>query len=95
MLIEGIAMCNALSCLTKRVVANEKIGHKIDQQQLPRGQLAVVLYPDSRYQQQDSDKNQRQLSFQTSVFVLMMMLMMVFMFVVLMMFMSTTTIVMM
>ena len=69
-------MSNALGSLAQRAVADEQIGHQVDQQQLPCGQLAVLLDDDGRDEQHDGDANQRQLSLQVAMMFMMMFVMM-------------------
>ena len=52
MLVERIAAGHALGCFLQCVVADEQVGHEVDEQQLPSGQRHVVLYPNGRYEQQ-------------------------------------------
>ena len=79
-LIEGIAMSYALDSLVQRLVSNQQIGHQIDEQQLPSGQLAMLLYQDSTHQQQCRGRNEQQLPLQTIMIVMMMVMFMFAMF---------------
>jgi hypothetical protein len=64
-------------------VSNQQIGHQIDEQQLPSGQLAMLFYQDSTDQQQCRGSNEQQLPLQTIMFVMMVVMFVssVFMFV--------------
>lgn len=62
MLVEGIAMQQALASLAKRAMTNQQIGHEIDQQQLPCGQLRLTLDKPGTYQQNDRNGYQPQLA---------------------------------
>jgi hypothetical protein len=44
-LIEGFAMQQSFGCLLQRLMSDEQIGYKIDQQQLPSSQDESLLYP--------------------------------------------------
>jgi hypothetical protein len=45
MLVEGIAVGQALSGFVQCVVANEQVGYEVDEEQLPGGQRELVFYP--------------------------------------------------
>ena len=72
MLVEGIAMSHALYGFTKRFVSDEQIGYEINQEQLPRGQLAVLLDDNCSDEQYNRDGDERELTFQTAVLMIMM-----------------------
>ena len=50
MLVEGIALQQALSGLFQRVVTHQQVGNQVDEQQLPGGQREVLLDDDCRNQ---------------------------------------------
>ena len=76
-------MSYALDSLVQRLVSNQQIGHQIDEQQLPSGQLAMLFYQDSTHQQHCRGSNEQQLLLQTIVVMMMVMMFVfsVFMFV--------------
>ena len=80
-LIEGVAMRQALGRLFQRACTYYKIRYEVNQQQLPCGQLQRLLYDDSRNQQHHCHCYCPQLAMAS---VLMMMFMMMFMMVLMM-----------
>ena len=85
MLVEGVAVRNALSRFLQRVEANDEVGNQIDQQELPGGQVAFLLDDHRCGEQYGRQGNQDDLPFQASFLVMMLMLaafmLMVMMFV--------------
>ena len=78
MLVEPVAVGHAFGSLLQRLVAYQQVGHQIDQQQLPRGQRAVLLNHYGSRQQHGCGNNQQQLAAQAALAVLMMMMFVVF-----------------
>ena len=71
-------MCQALGGLLERVVADEQVGYKIDQKQLPGAEVAVLLDEHGGHQQHHGCGNLPNLGFQISVFMMVMMLVTMF-----------------
>ena len=76
-LVEGIAVSNALSRLLQRVMSDEQIGNQVDKQQLPSRQRHVFLDNDGGNEQYRGDDYAHQLVAQTAVVVVMFMMMLV------------------
>ena len=76
-LVEGIAVGNSFCCLLQCVVPDEQIGNKIDQQQLPCGQLAVLFDDDGGDEEHDGDGNQCQFASPRFVFMVVMLVVVV------------------
>ena len=72
MLVEGIAVDDALDSLLQRVVADNQVGYKIDEQQLPRRQCQIVLNDDGADQQHGCGCNQGYAALHAAVLVVMM-----------------------
>jgi hypothetical protein len=72
MLVEGIAMGHALYGFMKRFVSDEQIGYEINKEQLPCGQLAVLLDDDGSDEQDYRDGDECELVFQTAVLMFVM-----------------------
>ena len=75
MLVEGIAMHHALGSLAQCVVADKEIRNQIEQQQLPRRQLVVLLNPYRSHQQHYCCPNEQQLVLQVVLVVMMLVMM--------------------
>ena len=72
MLVEGIAMGHALYGFVKRFVSDEQIGYEINKEQLPCGQLAVLLDDDGYDEKYYRDGDECELAFQTAVLMFVM-----------------------
>ena len=85
MLVEGVAVRDALDGFLQRVEAYDEVGDQIDQQELPGGQVAFLLDDHRCGEQNGRQGDQDDLSFQASFLVMMLMLaafmLMVMMFV--------------
>ena len=81
MLVEGLAMSQALGGFLERVEANEQIRNQIDEEQLPCGQVAALFDDDRRNEQNHRNGDFDDLTFQpTFMVVLVMMLVSMMMF---------------
>ena len=72
MLVEGIAVGHALYGFVKCFVSDEQIGYEINKEQLPCGQLAVLLDDDGCYEKYYRNGDERELAFQTAVLMFVM-----------------------
>ena len=75
MLVEGVAMDDALPRLFQRRVADEEVGDEIEQQLLPDGQRQAVLCQHAPNEQQGRNKNQYKLATQAAMLVVVVMVM--------------------
>ena len=72
--------------LFQGVVANEQIGHEVNQEQLPQRQTQVLLDEDGDDEQDGCDDNQGELFLQAVLVVMMLMFMLMMMFKMVFMF---------
>ena len=80
MLVESLAMRQALSRFLERIETDEKIRNQIDEQQLPSGQMAFFLYNNCRNKQGHRNGDLDDLALQAAFMLVMMLMMMMFMF---------------
>jgi len=81
MLVEGIAVCNALSSFLQGFVAYEEIRNEVDQEQLPGGKVALLLYYYCSREEYSGQGDKDDLTLQASFLVMMSVLVSVLMFV--------------
>ena len=85
-LIEDIPVHQSFQSLFQGVVANEQIGHEVNQEQLPQRQTQVLLDEDGDDEQDGCDDNQGELFLQAVLVVMMLMFMLMMMFKMVFMF---------
>ena len=80
-LVEGIAVGQSLGSLLQCLVAGKEVGHEIDEEQLPGGEMSVMLDEGCRDERQRGRDDDGELAAQAPFFVFMVVFMMLMMLV--------------
>ncbi len=67
-------MGNSSEGFTQGAVTYQQVGHKVNEQQLPSGQVQAVLYEYAGYEQDGSDRYEQQAAARAPLFMMMMVL---------------------
>ena len=100
MLVDHVSVRNPCQGFAQGAVTYQQVGHKVNEQQLPSGQVQTVLYEYAGYEQDGSDRYEQQAAARASLFMMMMLVfamlaMMIVMLVLMMMLVLAMMIVMM